>query len=170
MKVCHCLFWIQNNKITAVLKGSSFEIIKFRGNNSIEYKADFWEMWQDYAGFLKDDSTDFCFVFDGEMPCVSGYLKNRQCPDDECIWNRYSIQNVADMLEISKPTQISNENGVHIARAGSFRNTSDADIVNMTAVYRNAEKNIVSEESEPTEIIPFIEEMLEKLKIYDMEE
>lgn len=171
MNICHYLFLIENNKITAVLnKGNNFEIIKFRGNNSVEYKDDFWEMWKEYAGFLKNDFTDFCFIFDDEMPCVSEYLKNRECPDNECIWDKYRIQSAIDSLDISRPLQIFNENGMRIAQTGSFRNIEDSDIIRLTAVYRNSEKNIIPDESEPTETTPFIEEMLEKLKMYDMED
>ena len=75
MSVCHYLFWIENNKITAVLnKGNAFEIIKFGGNKSIEYKEDFWSTWQEYAGFLKNDHIDFCFVFDILPTCQKGSL------------------------------------------------------------------------------------------------
>lgn len=54
MKICHCLFWIEKNKIAAVLsKDNRFEVMKFGGNCFTGYTEDFWEKWQDYAGFLK---------------------------------------------------------------------------------------------------------------------
>ena len=171
MGVWHYLFWLENNKITAVLnKGNSFEIIKFGGNRSIEYTENFWEMWRDYAGFLKDDFIDFCFVFDDECPQVSEYLKMRECPENECIWDQYAIQNAVNMLGIRQPTQIFNENGVCIVKTGSFRNIDKSDIIKLAAVYRNSEKEIFEEKSETAEMTPFIEDMLTKLKKYDKEQ
>lgn len=171
MSVCHYLFWLENNKITAVLnKGNSFEIIKFGGYTFVEYTKDFWEMWQEYAGFLKDDLTDFCFVFDNECPQVSEYLKGRECPENECIWDKYAIQKVANMLDIFRPTQVFNKNGVCIAKTGSFRNIDEANIIKLLAIYRNSEKEIFQDIPEDVEITPFIENMLTKLKIYDKEQ
>lgn len=173
MRVCHCLFRLEDHRITAVLNnGKKPEIIKFGGYDSVEYKDDFWESWQDYAGFLKDDLTDFCFVYDTECPQLSEHLKGRECAENECLWDKYSIKNAIDILGLHKPTLIFNENGVCIARAGSFRNADDTDAVRLTAVYRSCEKEPLADETdieEEPELTPFIEDMLFMLKKYDEE-
>lgn len=170
MRVCHCLFWLEDHRITAVLyNGKKPELIKFGGYDSVEYKDNFWESWKDYAGFLKDDLTDFCFVFDTECPKLSDNLKGRECAENECVWDKYAIINTADMLnKICRPTQIFNENGVRIAQIGF----DDTDAVRLTAVYRGHEKGplpAVSEIDVETELTPFIEDMLFMLKKYDEE-
>lgn len=169
MNICHCLFWIENNKITSVLNTSDgLEIMKFGGNETIEFTDEFWECWRDYSGFLKTSLTDFCFVYD-EAPCIAEDLKDKECPPNECVWNRNKVQSVAELMGIVQPTLIFNENGVRIAQAGSFRNIKQEDIISLTAVYRNSENEINENESAPAEITPFIEGILEKLKKYEEE-
>lgn len=169
MNICHCLFWIENNKITSVLNTSGgLEIMKFGGNETIEFTDEFWECWRDYSGFLTTSLTDFCFVYD-EAPCIAESLKDRECPPCECVWNRNKVQKVAELMGIVQPTLIFNKNGVRIAQAGSFRNSKQEDIISLTAVYRNSENEIKENESVPAELTPLIEEMLEKLKKYDEE-
>lgn len=169
MNICHCLFWIKDNKISAVLcQNEKLCLMKFGGNMSVEYTADFWENWRDYSGFLKTSLTDFCFVYD-ELPYISEYFNGKECPSDKCVWNRYKIQSVADMLDILQPTQIFNEKGVRVAQTGSFRNIEESDIVRLTAAYRTTENEVTASDDEPVEITPFIEECLKKLQIYDKE-
>lgn len=168
MGICHYLFWIENNKITAILNsGKNFEIIKFGGNTAVEYTEDFWEIWQEYAGFLKDDFIDFCFVFDAECPEISDYLKSRECPENDCIWDKYMIQNAVNILEKSYPVQIRNENGICIAKVSSFKDITESDILNFTAIYRNSEKKIEEKKEKDFKVTPFIERQLKKLKMYD---
>lgn len=169
MTVWHYLFWIENNKITAILNsGKNYEIIKFGGNLSIEYNEEYWKNWQEYAGFLSEDLIDFCFVYDNECPQISDYLKSKECPDNECKWDKYTIQYAVNILEKGYPVQIYNENGVCIAKTGSFRDITEADILEFSAKYRNSEKEII-EEKKDCKITPFIERQLKKLKIYDGE-
>lgn len=172
MGVCHYLFWIESNKITAILNhGKSFEIIKFGGNKSIEYKEDFWETWQEYSGFLKDDFIDFCFVFDIRCPKLPDYLKARECSENNCIWDKYMIQNALNILEKAYPVQVYNENDMCIAKIGSFRNIVKSDILKFKAIYRNSKKEIMEEVKEKDfKITPFIENQLKKLKMYDGKE
>lgn len=170
MTVWHYLFWVENNQISAILKnGKKFEIIKFGGNDSIPYQKDFWETWKEYAGFLKDDSIDFCFVYDAECPQISEELQARACSDEECVWNQYAIQNAVKILEKNEPVQILNQNGVCIAKVGSFRNRTDADILYFKAVYRASQEEREEEKEKAYKVTPFIERQLKKLKIYDEE-
>ena len=168
MSVCHYLFWKEKNKITTVLKNdNTFKIIKFGGYSAVEYKNDFWERWREYAGFLKGDFIDFCFVFDDECPQIPEYLKERECNDKECIWDKYAIQNIANIINVNKPIQIFNKEGICIAKAGLFRDIQKSDIEQLVAVYRSSEKEILPNNNESIEITPFIEDMLIKLKEYD---
>lgn len=168
MGVCHYLFWIKDKKITSVLKqGNAFEIIKFGGNSSVEYNEEFWNMWQEYAGFIKTDFIDFCFVYDDEMPHISDYLKSRECSIEECIWNRYLIQDTVNLLEIKYPTEIVNENGICIARTGTFINKKQDDVIRLTASYRSSQAVILKDEPKGARRTEFIDEMMEKLKEYD---
>lgn len=167
MKICHCLFWIEKNKIAAVLsKDNRFEVMKFGGNCFTGYTEDFWEKWQDYAGFLKTSQTDFCLVYD-DAPTISEELQHRECADKSGVWNRYTIQDAVRLLPITKPTQISNENGVCIAKVGAFRKAETTGIVNLTAKYQHAETAPAEAERKILETTPFIDEMCERLKIYD---
>lgn len=168
MVIWHYLFWQEKDKISAVLnKGNSFEILKLEGYPAVCYTEDYWEKWQEYAGFLKEDFIDFCFVFDKECPQITEYLKERQCSDNECIWDKYSIQKVADMMGITNPTQIYNKDGCKIAKTGSFRGVSESEMKHLIAVYRNSEDVIREQELKESEITPFIADMLTKLRAYD---
>lgn len=170
MGVCHYLFWIKDRKITSVLKkGDKFEIIKFGGNTSVEYNEEFWDMWQEYAGFIKNDVTDFCFVYDDEKPQVSEHLKDRECSDEECIWNKYFIQDAINLLGIKYPAAVFDENGVCVAKAGNFINKKEDDVIKLKASYRKSEQAVLKDVSEKIEMTPFIEEMLQKLEEYDKE-
>lgn len=170
MRVWHYLFFVKNNKITSVLKkDNGFEILRFGGNISVEYNEDFWNMWQEYAGFIKNDLIDFCFIYDDEKPQVSEYLKVRECSTEDCKWNKYFIQDAVNLLDIKFPAVILNVNGVCIAKSGKFTNKKEDKIVRLTADYRNSDAAILEDESEEAEITPFIEEMLGKLKEYDEE-
>lgn len=168
MSVCHYLFWQENNRISAIHnKGNSFEFLKIGGNVSISYTETYWELWQEYAGFLKGDFIDFCFVFDNECPQISEYLKERECLDSECVWNKYAIQSVADMMDITNATQIYNKEGHNIAKAGFFRGVQETDINRLMAFYRNSTEIIQQEEEKTVEMTPFIKDMIMKLKSYD---
>lgn len=169
MSVHHCLFWIRDNKITSILvSGDKFEIMKFGGYEDIEYTEDFWEEWKDFSGFSKSSQTDFCLIYDNKVS-ISEDLRTRECPLNECVWNRYNIQKAVDMLDIRKATQIYTENGACVAQAGNFRNVRGCDITKLTAEYRSAEKEIAVDITS-AEITPFIKDMLEKLNTYDGEE
>lgn len=168
MSVCHYLFWKERNKISAVLnKGNTFEIIKFGGYTEVQYKKDYWEKWKEYAGFLKEDVIDFCFVYDDECPQIPEYLKERECHDNECIWDKYTIQRVIDIMDIVNPTQIYNKEGYCIAKTGHFRGIQESEIKHLMAIYRNSAEVIHQEEAKDIEITPFIKDMLRKLKSYD---
>lgn len=169
MSVCHYLFWKEKDKIIAVLNsGDSPEIIKFGGYTAVHYTKDYWENWQEYAGFLKDDFIDFCFVFDDECPQISEYLKVRECPENECVWDSNSIQKVADMMGVTNLTEIYSKEGNRlIAKTGYFRGAGDSNVKHLIAVYRNSKDLICQEDLENIEFTPFISDMLTKLKCYD---
>lgn len=172
MKVYHYLFWIKDNKIAAINnKGNSYEVMKFKGNTSIAYKENFWDEWLDYAGFTKDDLTDFCFIYDKEMPCVSEYLKEKECDISDCIWNRYTINNIVKSIELPYTAKIFDENDNPVASGGSFRNIKDEDIIKLKVSYRcSNDESEPEKEDEPYETTPFIDDMLKKLHLYDEEE
>ena len=169
-KIFHCLFWLENNKVTSVIMNDrkNFEIIDIRGRTSFDYGDNFWELWCIYTGFVKSDFTDFCFIYDAEKPVLPEYLQNMECPENDCIWNRYIIQYVIDILGIDRPVRISNQNGVTVAHGGGDT-TSEQVIKNLTVVYHNSEKPTLPTNSPPVKITPFIAEMLRKLKNYDKE-
>ena len=168
MGICHYLFWKEKDKIAAILhKGNAFEIIKFGGYTMVQYTTDYWEKWKEYAGFLKEDFIDFCFIVDNECPQITEYLKERECPDHKCIWDRHSIQKAVDMLEIIQPTEIYNQQGRCIVRSGAFRGVQEAEINRLVAVYRTSEETELEENPKEIEITPFIKDMLTKLRDYD---
>ena len=87
--------------------------------------------------------------------------------EQECIWNKYAIQKVADMMERMQPTQIYNEEGACIVRTGSFKGVHESEIIRLIAVYRSSEEVELQEEAKEIEMTPFIKDMLTKLRDYD---
>lgn len=85
------------------------------------------------------------------------------------IWRMEQIHDTGCRASAAhyNPTQISNENGVCIAKAGAFRKAETTGIVNLTAKYRHAETAPAEAERKILETTPFIDEMCERLKIYD---
>ena len=73
------------------------------------------------------------------------------------------------ILEKNEPVQILNQNGGCIAKVGSFRNRTDADILYFKAVYRASQEEREEEKEKAYKVTPFIERQLKKLKIYDEE-
>lgn len=175
MTVCHCLFWIKDNKVTSVLaQKDSIEIMKFGGNETIEYTEDFWNTWKEYSGFTKSTMTDFCLVFD-EQITVPKDLTDKPCAVEDCMWNSRRIQKAVDMLGVQYATKILNEEGKCVACTGTFRNIGEGDVQAMSANYRPALQENEScegdedenENDAPVNMTPFIKEQLDKLKRYE---
>ena len=174
MTVCHCLFWIKDNKVTSVLaQKDSIEIMKFGGNETIEYTEDFWNTWKEYSGFTKSTMTDFCLVFD-EQITVPKDLTDKPCAPEDCIWNSRRIQKVVEMLGIQSTTRILDKEERCVAHVGSFRNIEKDGVLTMFVDYQYSLQEDDSieeqaEESAPVEMTPFIQDMLHKLAKYDRE-
>jgi hypothetical protein len=167
MKICHCLFYYKNNKIIAVLlKSTGMEVIKFGGENHIEYCNNFWNEWIDYAGCTSNTLLDFCIIYDKELPMPKD-LESRKCTSDSSIWSRNKIQETIEkFVDIMVPTEIRGEDGELLFKAGSFRNV-EKEIFIMTAKYKNANDDTKEIEDYSTEMTPFIRNMVDKLNDYD---
>lgn len=163
MNIRHCLFWFQNNTVTAILKkNTGMEIMKFRGNETIPFTESYWNDWIEYSGLCRNDKTDFCLIYDIE-PTVSEKLLNMQCESASSFWNRIRIQKVLQMLEISASTEIRLENGELLCRTGSSRK---ADMQKMTAKFMNADLETAPSAPETVKKTELIQYYVSKLKEY----
>lgn len=104
------------------------------------------------------DTTDFCLIYD-EKPALNDALMSENCENTECIWSRNKIEEAVKVLEVTEPTEIRNENGILLVKAGCFLNVRKEDIVTMTAQYRKADKD-----TGETEVLP--EQMTALIKHY----
>ena len=168
MKIIHSLFWIQNNKITSMLyETGSLKIIKFGGYKTSDFTEAYWDNWKDYAGMCSEDKIDFCLIYDKE-PETDESLMSAQCESKDCIWSRIKIEEASKLLEIKEPTEIRNENGTLLVKAGCFMNIRKEDIILMTASYTKAEKDTESDNISPEEKTPLIRHYQGELQEYKM--
>ena len=159
MTIFHCLFWIKGNMITSLLyEAGTWNILKFKGRKTVPLTDVFWDEWKEYAGMCHGDTTDFCLIYD-EKPALNDALMSENCENAECIWSRNKIEEAVKVLEVTEPTEIRNENGMLLVKAGCFLNVRKEDIVTMTAQYRKADKD-----TEETEVLP--EQMTALIKHY----
>ena len=114
MRICHCLFWKQNNKIAVIYKGNNkMDVLKIKGEVFIDYTEDFWELWKDYSGYCKGDLTDFCFIYDKPMEIQEEY-QVESCDSNNSIWTIEKIRSVSEMLQLTNAIDICNENNEYI--------------------------------------------------------
>ena len=159
MTIFHCLFWIKGNMITSLLyEAGTWNILKFKGRKTVPLTDVFWNEWIEYAGMCHGDTTDFCLIYD-EKPALNDALMSVKCENAECIWSRNKIEEAVKVLEVTEPTEIRNENGMLLVKAGCFLNVRKEDIVTMTTQYRKADKD-----TEETEVLP--EQMTVLIKHY----
>ena len=159
MTIFHCLFWIKGNMITSLLyEAGTLNVLKFKGRKTVPLTDVFWDEWKEYAGMCHGDTTDFCLIYD-EKPVLNDALMSAHCENTECIWSRNKIDEAVKVLEVTEPTEIRNENGMLLVKAGCFLNVRKEDIVTMTAQYRKADKD-----TEETELLP--EQMTALIKYY----
>jgi len=159
MTIFHCLFWIKGNMITSLLyEAGTWNILKFKGKKTVPLTDVFWNEWIEYAGMCHGDTTDFCLIYD-EKPALNDALMSVKCENTECIWSRNKIEEAVKVLEVTEPTEIRNENGMLLVKAGCFLNVRKEDIVTMTTQYRKADKD-----TEETEVLP--EQMTALIKHY----
>ena len=165
MNIHHCLFWIKNNRITAVVyKNGSLEIMQFNGYPDNPLNEDYWNDWKEFRGFCTGDKTDLCFVYDNK-PDMPKQLLEAQCDSVSAVWCRNNIQSVLEFLCVTEPTEIFSENGVLLMKAGCFRHAQKESVSRMTALYVNAQ-NECTVNKEQAEITPFIKVMLKELNQY----
>lgn len=166
MKIIHSLFWIQNNMITSLLyEANGLHIIKFGGRKAVPFTETYWREWEEYAGMCSGDKTDFCLIYD-EKPKTDERLMSAQCESKECIWSRTKIEEAVKLLEIKEPTEIRNENGMLLVKAGSFMNIRKEDIIPMTASYTKAEKDTESDDIPPENMTTLIKHYQGELQAY----
>ena len=159
MTIFHCLFWIKGNMITSLLyEAGTLNVLKFKGRKTVPLTDVFWDEWKEYAGMCHGDTTDFCLIYD-EKPVLNDALMSAHCENTECIWSRNKIDEAVKVLEVTEPTEIRNENGMLLVKAGCFLNVRKENIVTMTAQYRKADKD-----TEETELLP--EQMTALIKYY----
>lgn len=163
IKIRHCLFWCENNMITALLsKNGSLQLMKFGGRLTIPFTEKYWDEWIEHSGFCSDDQTDFCIIFD-EEPFVPEKLLAAQCGSSDSIWSRAKIQKAVEILGIDTPTVLRTENDALICRIGSSRHGFAC--TTLTAKFVHAE-NETEKTDEPAEMTPFIQYNLEKFHKY----
>ena len=80
--------------------------------------------------------------------------------------NLDKIEEAVKLLEIKEPTEIRNENGMLLVKAGSFMNIRKEDIIPMTASYIKAEKDTESDDISPENMTTLIKHYQEELQAY----
>ena len=99
------LFFIKNNEIAVFrLKNideseKKLELLKNQGENFQTINSDFWTWWEDKVGFLKDDETDFCFVWDKKHDVI---MQNEKFCDilESDNWNEESLIGLLEFCQI----------------------------------------------------------------------
>ena len=166
MSVLHYLFWTQNNFITAFFyETGKMKILKLGGRKSVRFTDDYWKKWIGYAGMCKGDKIDFCLIYD-ERPVLDAQLSSEQCDSKDCIWSRTKIEEAAKLMEVKEPTEIRNENGMLLVKAGRFINVRKEDIITLTASYMKADKNTETDELLPGKTTAFIKYYRGELQAY----
>lgn len=166
MTIFHCLFWIKGNMITSLLyEAGTLNVLKFKGRRTVPLTDVFWDEWKEYAGMCHGDTTDFCLIYD-EKPVLNNALMSAHCENTECIWSRNKIDEAVKVLEVTEPTEIRNENGMLLVKAGCFLNVRKEDIKTMTAWYIKAEKDDAENEklSKSTAFLRYYKAALEEYK------
>ncbi|MBQ7568229.1 hypothetical protein IJT17_05415 [bacterium] len=164
MTIFHCLFWIKDNNISALLYDSGrLEQLKIGGERAVPLTDSYWKEWKEYSGMCRDDRTDFCLIYDKKTQPAEEFLSS-QCDSQDCIWCRRRIKEAVELLEIQEPTEIRSESGVVLAKAGRFMNAAKNDIATMTAWYAQAERDAEALTITPKSTTPLIEYFTDKLK------
>ena len=109
------LFFIKNNEIAVFrLKNideseKKLELLKNQGENFQTINSDFWTWWEDKVGFLKDDETDFCFVWDKKHDVI---MQNEKFCDilESDNWNEESLIGLLEFFQIKGKITSSNGN------------------------------------------------------------
>lgn len=163
MNIRHCLFWFENDMVTAILqKKDGLTLMKIKGKTTVPFTEAYWNEWIRHSGFCSYDKTDFCLIYDSE-PVVAEKLENAQCEPSDSIWNRGKIQKAVEMLDIASPTVLYTENGALLCKTGSFRNKSDKCTAR-TASFINSENESKPIERKPSEATPFVQYCVGELK------
>lgn len=165
--IFHYLFYIKDNQITAINYSSDkYSILKIKGNNSIPFTENYWQIWREYSGICEGEKTDFCYIYDTE-PQEDEKLINAQCDNKDCFWNRNRIEDAVRMLHISEPTEIRNySNGALLVKAGSFRNVKENEIIKLKVWFTEIEEVTEEVTTATGEITPFIDHYINELKYY----
>ena len=129
------------------------------------FSETYWCEWEEYAGMCSGDKTDFCLIYD-DKPETDERLISAQCDSKECIWSKTKIEDAVKLLGIREPTEIRNENGMLLAKAGSFMNVRKEEIITMTASYTKAEKEAESDDLLPKKMTSLIKHYKGELKAY----
>ena len=166
MNIFHCLFWIKDNMVVSILyEPNGLNIIKIRGRKAVTLTDAFWDEWREYAGMCSGDKTDICLIYDKKtMP--DEQLLSTQCESADCIWSRTKIEEALKMIEITEPTEIRDENGMLLVKAGCFMNVKKEDIVLMTACYRKSDKNAEKTDLSEPQMTGFLKHYHEELLKY----
>ena len=150
MNILRYLFWFKDNEVTAVRcdsKGMSID--KFDGKLTVPFDDTYWQEWKEYSGMESGNKVDFCCIYD-QKPTIKEELEAAQCDDKEAAWSRAKIEKALEELAsiVTVPTEITTENGMHIARIGNFRRINKEDIVTMTASFVQPHKSAQEVEDE----------------------
>lgn len=166
MNIFHCLFWIKDDRITLLsYQEGKLIMIKIRGMNAVPLTDEYWTEWREYAGMCSEDKTDICLISDSKT-IPEALLLSAQCDGKDCIWSRSKIEEAVKLLEITKPTEITDEEGKLLAKAGSFINITEDNVVRMTAWYRKHDNNAQESKLPPEETTALIQYYKAELRKY----
>ena len=156
-KIRHCLFWFENNRITAVMfyDGEKKPIL-IGGKSSVEYTNVYWNEWKEHSGCCLDDMIDFCIIYDKEI-AVPHELQKRCCKNSESVWNTVLISRIVDEIVSGQVTEYYSKDGKFIFQTG-ISNKADS-IRKMGISFMNIEKEIevIEESKDKTPLILYYE-------------
>ena len=151
--------------VSVLYQSDGFHIMKMGGRKAVPLTDSFWHEWKEYVGMCEGDKTDFCIIYD-DKPVISENLLNEQCDSKYCMWNRNKIESAVKLLEIKEPTEIRNENGILLLKAGYFMNVKKEDIVLMKAWYMKSDKEAEWQETSPHKQTTLIKYYKSELQLY----
>lgn len=172
-KICRCLFikWGEN-VVPVIVDNNEICPLNYHGENVWELDDCFWKNWKKAVSFESSQSVDFCIICD-ELFDIAVELQEKHCEYSESYWNKRSIRNVIDKIDIRNNIIVRNDNGVEIMSKSVMFSSSE---LILTAYYLKAQDEMPEEicsSSEKNDLCPgktskFAEYFMKKIEEDEM--
>lgn len=137
------LFFIKNNEIAVFrLKNikngeKELELLKNQGEIFQSIDSKFWTWWEEKVGFLSDDETDFCFVWDKESVEIMSDARFRDKTHSD-VWSEETLTRLFEFFKING--KIISNNGVVVGNKNSDCKFFTNLVIDKTKINANSYK------------------------------